>query len=79
MAISWELSKRINRFLDEVERILGEKFIEKYAFKIVDSNGENTSVILANRGNWFDLETITFSLSDDPAQVAAKIRELVRY
>jgi hypothetical protein len=76
--ISWELSKRINKFLDEVERLLGDSFTERYAFKIVGSDGETASVVLASRGNWFDLETITFSLSDDPAQVAEKVRELVR-
>jgi hypothetical protein len=76
--ISWELSKRINRFLDEVEQLLGDAFTEKYAFKIAGSDGEIASVILANRGNWFDLATITFSLSDDPAQVAEKVRQFVR-
>jgi len=76
--MSWELSKRINRVLDEVEQILGESFTERYAFKIAGSDGETASVVLANRGNWFDLATITFSLSDAPAQVAEKVRELVR-
>jgi hypothetical protein len=76
--ISWELSKRINRFLDRVEEILGESFIERFSFKIAGSDGETASVILANRGNWFDLATITFSLSDDPAQVADRVREFAR-
>jgi hypothetical protein len=76
--MSWELWKRINRVLDEVERILGESFTERYAFKIASSDGEAVSVVLANRGNWFDLAKITFSLNDDPAQVAEKIRKLVR-
>jgi hypothetical protein len=76
--ISWELAKQINRFLDEVEKMLGESFSERYTFKISESNGETASVIVADRGNWWDLGTLTFSLSDDPAQVAAKVRELVR-
>jgi hypothetical protein len=76
--MSWELSKRINKFLDEVERLLGDSFTERYAFKIVGSDGEAVSAVLANRGNWFDLAKITFSLNDDPAQVAEKVRELVR-
>jgi len=74
----WETLKKINRILNEAESLLGEKFISRYVSKIGQIDGNSVTVIIADRGNWFDVATVTFDLNTEPSQVAEELRRVLK-
>jgi hypothetical protein len=74
----WETLKKINRILNEAESLLGEKFISRYVSKIGQIDGNFVTVIIADRGNWFDVATVTFNLNTEPSQVAEELRRVIK-
>jgi hypothetical protein len=74
----WETLKKINRILNEAESLLGEKFISRYVSKIGQIDENSVTVIIADRGNWFDVATVTFNLNTEPSQVAEELRRVLK-
>jgi len=74
----WEILKKINRVLNEAESLLGEEFVSRYVSKIGPIDGDSVTVIIADRGNWFEIATVTFNLDTEPSQIADEFRRVLR-
>jgi hypothetical protein len=73
----WEILKEVNRMLDAAEEMLGEKFRSRYCTKIGPIDGDSVEVIIFDRGNGFDVASITFNLSSEPSQIAEQFRKVL--
>jgi hypothetical protein len=73
----WEILKKVNRMLDEAEEMLGEKFRSRYGTKIGPIDGDSAEVIIFDRGNGFDVASITFNLNSEPSQIAEQFRKVL--
>jgi hypothetical protein len=70
--------KKVNHILNEAESLLGEEFVSRYVSKIGPIDGDSVTVIIADRGNWFEIASVTFSLNTEPSQIADQFRQVLR-
>ena len=73
----WETLKKVNGMLNEVEEMLGEKFRSRYGTKIGPIDGDSVEVIIFDRGNGFDVASVTFNLSSEVSQIAERFRKVL--
>ena len=73
----WEILKKVNGMLDEAEEILGEKFRSRYGTKIGPIDANSVAVIIFDRGNGFDVASVTFNLSSEPSEIAEQFRKVL--
>jgi len=74
----WETLKKVNHILNEAESLLGEEFVSRYVSKIGPIEEDSVTVIIADRGNWFEVASVTFSLNTEPSQIADLFRQVLR-
>jgi len=67
---------RINEFLNEMERELGDKFTSRFYLRIDRVDGSGVTISALDRGNGLAVSTVTVDLSLPPAEAAQKFAEL---
>jgi hypothetical protein len=74
----WETLKKVNHILDEAESLLGEEFLSRYLTKFGPIDQDSVTVIITDRGNGFWIASVTFSLNDEPSQIADQFRRVLQ-
>ena len=74
----WRSFRKVNELLNAAERLAGDEFQRQFFTAIKSVNHDEATIVIKDRGNGFDVSSVSFRFDLQPDEIARMLTDVVR-